>query len=180
MDKRAMERPRVLLSQDQIRVRVAELGAQITKDYQDSQAPLILVGVLKGATIFLSDLCRAIDLPVELEFMGVSSYGEATQSSGVVRITHDLRKPVEGRHVMFVEDIVDTGLSASFLLDYLRARHPASVKFCTLLEKPDRKQVSAPVDYCGFVIPDLFVVGFGLDYKEIYRNLPYVGVLENP
>jgi hypoxanthine phosphoribosyltransferase len=180
MDAWALQRPRVLFSEEQLRVRIAELGAQIAKDYRNLEAPLILVGVLKGATIFLADLCRAIDLPVEIEFMGVSSYGDATQSSGLVRVTHDLKTPVEGRHVMFVEDIVDTGLSASFLLDYLRARRPATLRFCSLLEKPDRKRVAVPLDYVGFVIPDLFVVGFGLDYNERYRNLPYIGVLESP
>ncbi|MSP61765.1 MAG: hypoxanthine phosphoribosyltransferase [Myxococcales bacterium] len=166
-----------LLSRDQIARRVQELGAQIAADYQGKE--LVLVGVLKGSFLFLADLARAIPgTDVLVDFLGLASYGDATRSSGVVQITADLTKPIEGKHVLVVEDIVDTGLTMEYLLDNLKTRHPASVKLCSLLHKPSRSVKQIPIDYLGFTIPDLFVIGYGLDYAQRYRNLPYIGVLE--
>lgn len=165
----------VMYSEEQVRARVRELGAQIAADYANEE--LTVVAVLKGSMVFVADLIRAIDLPVELDFLGLSSYGSGTESSGVVRITSDLSRPIEGKHVLVVEDIVDTGLTMSFLLENLQTRHPRSVKLCTLLEKPSRARTKIPLDYTGFVIPDAFVVGYGLDYDERYRNIPFIGVL---
>ncbi|MDP2272294.1 MAG: hypoxanthine phosphoribosyltransferase [Archangium sp.] len=164
-----------LLSAATIQARVAELGAQITKDYQGKA--LTLVGIMKGSIFFLTDLARHVDLPITLELMGVSSYQGGTETTGEVRITNDLTKPMHGRHVIIVEDIIDTGLTMKFLLENLGARHPASVKVATLLEKPSRAKVKVQIDYKGFVIEDRFVVGYGLDYGEKYRNLPFVGVM---
>ena len=168
----------VLLTEEQIRVRVAELGAQISQDYAGKD--LMLVCILKGANIFLADLCRQITLPLSYDFVAVSSYGADTKSSGVVRILKDLDESVESKHVLVVEDIVDTGLTLrlSYLLENLRSRRAASVKICTLLDKPSRRRVEVPVDYCGFTVEDRFVVGYGLDYAGLYRNLPYIGVLK--
>ena len=163
----------VLISADRIQARVAELGAAIARDYQGK--PLVLVGVLKGSFVFLADLVRAIDLPVKVDFMGISSY-EGTKSTGVVRVTSDLSRPVEGKDLLLVEDIVDTGLTVSYLLENLATRHPASVKVCALLEKPARAKVKVPIAYRGFEIPDAFVVGYGLDHDGVARNLPFVGV----
>jgi hypoxanthine phosphoribosyltransferase len=165
----------VLLSAEKIQKRVAELGAQITKDYQGKE--LTLVGIMKGSIFFLTDLARCIDLPITLELMGLSSYQGGTETTGEVRITSDLTKPMHGRHLLIVEDIIDTGLTMQFLLENLGARHPASVKVATLLEKPSRAKVKVHIDYKGFVIEDRFVVGYGLDYGEKYRNIPFVGVL---
>jgi len=165
----------VLLSADQIQKRIAELGAQITKDYQGKE--LTLVGIMKGSVFFLTDLARQIDLPLTMELMGLSSYQGGTETTGEVRITSDLSKPMHGRHLLIVEDIIDTGLTMKFLLENLGARHPASVKVATLLEKPSRAKVKVNIDYKGFVIEDRFVVGYGLDYGEKYRNIPFVGVL---
>ena len=165
----------VMLSADKIQARIAELGAQITKDYQGKE--LTLIGIMKGSIFFLTDLARHVDLPITLELMGVSSYQGGTETTGEVRITNDLAKPMHGRHVIIVEDIIDTGLTMKFLLENLGARHPASVKVATLLEKPSRAKVKVPIDYKGFVIEDRFVVGYGLDYGEKYRNLPFVGVM---
>ncbi len=167
----------VLLSADELAARTRVLGEQITRDYEGKE--LTLVGILKGSIFFLADLARAIDLPITLEMMGVSSYQGGTETTGEVRITHDLSKPMHGRHVLIVEDIIDTGLTMQFLLDNLAARHPASVKVATLLEKPARAKVKVPIDYKGFVIEDRFVVGYGLDYGEKYRNLPFVGVMRS-
>ena len=167
----------VLLSQDQISRRVRDLGAQIERDYQGKD--LVLLGVLKGSYIFISDLARAVDLPLAVDFIALSSYGEATESSGVVKITSDLSRPIEGKHVVIVEDIVDTGLTMRYLLDNLATRHPASVKLCTLLHKPARSRTRIPIDYLGFSIEDRFVVGYGLDSAEKYRNVPVIGVLKN-
>ncbi len=164
-----------LLSAAQIQARVAELGAQITKEYQGKA--LTLIGIMKGSIFFLTDLARHVDLPITLELMGVSSYQGGTETTGEVRITSDLTKPMHGRHVIIVEDIIDTGLTMKFLLENLGARHPASVKVATLLEKPSRAKVKVQIDYKGFVIEDRFVVGYGLDYGEKYRNLPFVGVM---
>src|SRR5438128_11033340 len=164
----------VLFTQQQIATRVAELGAQIERDHRSKD--LVLVGVLKGAFVFVSDLARAIDLPLSVDFVGLASYGEATESSGVVKITSDLTRPIEGKHVIVVEDIVDTGLTMRYLLDSLSTRHPASVKLCTLLHKPSRARTRIPIDYLGFEIEDRFVVGYGLDAADKYRNVPFIGV----
>jgi hypoxanthine phosphoribosyltransferase len=157
--------------------RVAELGRQITEDY--AGRPLLLVGVLKGAVFFLSDLMRYIELPVEVDFMAVASYGSATDSSGVVRILKDLDAAIEDRDVLIVEDIVDSGLTLQYLLRNLGSRNPRSLEVCALLTKPERRKVDLPTRYVGFEIPDRFVVGYGLDYAERHRNLPFVAVLES-
>jgi hypoxanthine phosphoribosyltransferase len=170
------ERLVTMLSADQIAARVRELGAQITRDYTGRH--LVLVCVLKGSFVFAADLSRAIDLPVRIDFLGVRSYGEGTESSGVVQITQDLSRPIEHEDVLLVEDIVDTGLTVTHLMDLLRTRAPASVKVCALLHKPARAKVEFPIDYLGFTIEDRFVVGYGLDFAERYRNLPYIGVVE--
>ncbi len=163
----------VLISEAQLRDRVRAMGAAITRDYAGK--PLTVVGVLKGSFIFLADLVRAVDLPVSVDFIGISSY-QGTRSTGVVKITSDLSRPIEGQHVLLVEDIVDTGLTMKYLLENLATRKPASVKVCALLEKPDRAKVSIPIEYKGFVIEDVFVVGYGLDWDGKMRNLPFVGV----
>lgn len=163
-----------LLPTEQIAARVQELGEAITKQYE-GQA-LVLVCILKGSFVFFSDLCRAVDLPVQLEFMGISSYGDDTVSSGVVQITTDLAHPIEGENVLIVEDIIDTGLTMRYLLDSFATRKPKSVRVCTLLHKPSNAKVEVPIDYKGFTIPDSFVVGYGLDLAGRYRNLPYIGV----
>lgn len=166
----------VLYSTEVVAARVRALGEQITKDYEGRS--LCLVGVLKGSFMFYADLVRAIDLPVTLEFIGISSYGNDTKSSGIVRITQDLQHSIEGLDVIVVEDIVDTGLSMSYLLDNFRTRRPRSLKVCTLLEKPDNLQQKVPLDYVGFRIPNAFVVGYGLDAAGIFRNLPYIGIYQ--
>lgn len=172
-----MEKPvdEVLLSEEQIQQRIRELGRQITEDYAGRN--LLLLGVLKGAAIFLVDLAKAIELPLQIDFMAVSSYGESTQSSGVVRILKDLDSAVDGRDILVVEDIIDTGLTLRYILDNLAMRNPASVKVCALLLKERERPDGVTADYVGFNIPNKFVVGYGLDYAELYRNLPYVGVL---
>jgi len=164
----------VLFTSDQIQDRVREMGRQIQRDYHGKE--LVLVAVLKGAVLFIADLARAIDLPLAIDFIGLSSYGEATESSGVVKITSDLSKPIENKHVVIVEDIIDTGLTMRYLLDNLSTRHPASVKICGLLQKPSRARTQIPIEYLGFTVPDLFVIGYGLDAGERYRNLPFIGV----
>ena len=166
----------ILVQPDDLSRRVRELGVQITADYAGRD--LLLVGVLKGAVFFLSDLMRHIAVPCELDFMAVASYGSSTDSSGVVRILKDLDVALEGRHVLIVEDIVDSGLTLQYLLRNLGARNPASIEVCALLTKPDRREVELEPRYVGFEIPNRFVVGYGLDYAERYRNLPYVAVLE--
>ena len=166
----------MLFSQEQIALRVRDLGAQIERDHRGQD--LVLVGVLKGAFVFISDLARAIDLPLAVDFINLSSYGEATESSGVVKITSDLSRPIEGKHVIIVEDIVDTGLTMRYLLDNLATRHPASVKICALLQKPSRARTRIPIQYLGFTAPDLFVVGYGLDAEERFRNIPFIGVVK--
>jgi hypoxanthine phosphoribosyltransferase len=165
-----------MLDQATIAARVKELGAEITKHYTDRN--LVLVVVLKGSFLFAADLCRAIDLPLRVDFLGVRSYGEGTESSGVVQITQDLSKPIAGEDVLIVEDIVDTGLTIAHLMDLFRTRSPKSVAVCSLLHKPARARVAVNVDYLGFTIEDKFVVGYGLDIAEKYRNLPYIGVVE--
>ena len=167
----------VLISEDQIQTRIKELGAQITKDYA-GRNPL-LIGVLKGACFFLSDLLRAIDTRLSIEFMAISSYGSSTRTSGEVRIMKDLDVPIEGRDILVVEDIVDTGLTLSYLLANLESRGAASVRLAALLDKAERRQKEVRIDYLGFQIPDEFVVGYGLDFAERYRNLPFIAVLKN-
>ena len=166
-----------LVSADALQQRVRQLGADISRDYEDK--PLLLVGVLKGAVFFLSDLMRWITIPVEVDFMAVASYGSATDSSGVVRILKDLDAAIEGRDVLIVEDIVDSGLTLQYLLRNLGSRNPRSLEVCALLTKPARRKVDLPTRYVGFEIPNRFVVGYGLDHAELYRNLPYVAVLED-
>jgi hypoxanthine phosphoribosyltransferase len=165
----------VLIDGDALRAKVAELGARITEDYRDRQ--VTLVSVLKGALPFMADLMRAIELPVRIDLMEVSSYGSATETSGQVRILKDLSSSIEGRDVLIVEDIIDTGLTLNYLTDYLRGKDPASLRICALLDKPARRLVDIDIAYRGFEIPDRFVIGYGLDYGELYRNLPYIGVL---
>jgi len=166
----------ILLTEDQIAARVAELGRRIASDYAGRR--VTLVSVLKGSLPFMADLMRAIDLPLRIDLMEVSSYGgTATESSGLVRIIKDLSASIAGEDVLLVEDIIDTGLTLNYLLRYLRGKNPASLRICTLLDKPARRLVEIPVDYTGFTIPDRFVVGYGLDYGELYRNLRFVGVL---
>jgi hypoxanthine phosphoribosyltransferase len=165
-----------MLSTEQIAARVRELGEAITREY--TGRPLVLVCVLKGSFVFASDLMRAIDLPLRIDFLGTRSYGEGTESSGVVQITQDLSKPIENEDVIIVEDIVDTGLTIAHLIDLLRTRQPRSVKVCSLLHKPARAKVVVNIDYLGFTIEDKFVVGYGLDFAEKYRNLPYIGIVE--
>src|SRR6478736_6903322 len=167
----------ILLTEEQISTRVAELGSRISADYQ--ARTLTLVSVLKGSLPFMADLMRAIDLPLRIDLMEVSSYGgTATESSGLVRILKDLSASIADEDVLIVEDIIDTGLTLNYLIRYLRGKNPASLRICTLLDKPARRLVDIPVDYTGFTIPDQFVVGYGLDYGELYRNLRYVGVLK--
>jgi hypoxanthine phosphoribosyltransferase len=170
------ERIVTMLSAEQISARVHELGAQISQDY--AQRNLVIVCVLKGSFVFAADLARAIDLSLRIDFLGVRSYGEGTESSGVVQITQDLSRPIEHEDVLLVEDIVDTGLTIAHLRDLMRTRSPASVRICALLHKPARARVEVPIDYLGFTIEDRFVVGYGLDIAERYRNLPYIGVVE--
>ena len=167
----------VLFDQNALQQKVAELGRQITRDFRD-RTPLI-VGVLKGSFVFMADLVRQIDLPCEVDFMAVSSYGKETRSSGRVRILKDLDCSLAGRDVLVVEDILDSGVTLSYLLDLFRTRGARSIRLCVLLNKPERHKVSLPIDYLGFDIPDAFVVGYGLDYAEKYRNLPYVGILKH-
>lgn len=170
----------VLLSQEQIRVRTAELAELVAKDYGDNLngQDLLLVTVLKGAVMFVTDLARALPVPTQLEFMAVSSYGSSTSSSGVVRILKDLDRDIHDRDVLIVEDIVDSGLTLSWLLRNLATRHPRSLKVCTLLRKPDAVRADVDIAYVGFDIPNEFVVGYGLDYAERYRDLPYIGTLD--
>ena len=176
MSKLEGEKLEVLLSEERLRARVSEMGAAITRDYADK--PIKLVGVLKGSFVFMADLARAIDLPVKIDFIGTSSYA-GTNTSGVVRITSDLSRPIEGEHVLLVEDIVDTGLTMKYLLENLDTRKPASVKICALLEKPARARTKVTIDYRGFEIPDVFVVGYGLDWDGRLRNLPYIAVVRS-
>jgi len=166
----------ILIDSATLQARVRELGEQITRDY--GAHPPLLVGVLKGSLVFLADLMRAIPLPVSYDFVAICSYGAETQTTGQVRLIKDLDSPIHGRHVLVVEDIYDTGLTLSYLLGLLRQREPASLRVCTLLAKPARRQVALEIAYCGFEIPDKFVVGYGLDYAERYRNLPFIAVLQ--
>jgi hypoxanthine phosphoribosyltransferase len=169
---------KILVQQDELAHRVRELGKEISADYAGRE--LFLVGVLKGAMFFLSDLMRHLEVPCEVDFMAVASYGSSTDSSGVVRILKDLDAPIEGREVLIVEDIVDSGLTLQYLLRTLNARNPASLEVCALLTKPERRKVELPIRYVGFEIPNSFAIGYGLDHAERYRNLPYVAVLADP
>ena len=167
---------RVLLSEDEIREMVRELGGKITADYKNSN--LMLVTVLKGAVVFLADLMRQIDVPAEIDFMVVSSYGSGVKSSGVVKIVKDLDVPLAGKDILIVEDILDSGLTLSYIKELLESRGPRSIRIATLLDKPSRRKVDLQADYIGFSVPDEFVIGYGLDYDEKYRNLPYIGILK--
>ena len=166
----------ILIDEERLQKRIKELGEQISKDYEGKD--LLLICVLKGAFMFLADLIRHIRIPHEIDFMATSSYGAATETSGVVRILKDLDSPIAGRNVLIVEDIIDTGLTLDYLTRILRARNPSSLRICTLLNKKERRLVNVPLDYVGFDIPNRFVVGYGLDFGEIYRNLPYIAVLK--
>jgi len=166
----------ILISAEELQNKVAELGRQISEDYRGRD--LLLICLLRGAVVFLSDLIRAIDIPLEMDFIAISSYGNSTRSSGVVRLVMDLKSNITDRNVLIVEDIVDTGRTLAYILDNLRTRRPADVKVCALLSKPSRREVPVKLDYLGFEIPDKFVVGYGLDYAEGYRNLPFIGVLK--
>jgi hypoxanthine phosphoribosyltransferase len=166
----------VLIRDEEIQAKVKELAGQINRDYRDKD--LVLVGVLNGAFVFLSDLMRNLDIPCTVDFVSWSSYGKDTSSSGVFRIMKDLETNVESKHVLVVEDIIDTGLTLHYLLDTIRARKPASVRVAALLDKPSRRRIEAKADYLGFQIPDAFVVGYGLDFAQRYRNLPFIGILK--
>ena len=166
----------VLVTEDELRSRIADLGRQVTEDYAGRD--LLLVGVLKGAVFFMADLMRSLTVPCEIDFMAISSYGAQTDSSGVVRILKDLDINIEGRDVLVVEDIIDSGLTLSYLMRNLESREPASLEVCALLTKPERREIDVPVRYIGFEIPNRFVIGYGLDYDERYRSLPFVAVLD--
>jgi hypoxanthine phosphoribosyltransferase len=166
----------ILVDEETLRNRVAELGEEISRDYAGRD--LLLIGVLKGAVFFMADLMRQLTVPCEIDFMAISSYGASTDSSGVVRILKDLDINIEGREVLVVEDIIDSGLTLSYLMRNLEARQPASLEVCALMTKPERREIDVPVRYIGFEIPNRFVIGYGLDFGERYRNLPYVGVLD--
>lgn len=166
----------VLITEEQIRARVAELGKELARDYE-GKTP-VFIGVLKGAVMFFADMTRATPIPCEYDFMAVSSYGAATISSGTIKLVKDISTNIKGRHVVILEDILDTGHTLNFVIQHLREMEPASLKICTLLDKPERRQAPISADYIGFSIPNKFVVGYGLDYDEVYRNIPYIGVLK--
>ncbi len=168
---------KILISRDEIANAVDRLASEIKRDYQGKQP--LLIGVLKGAFVFMADLMRQLDLPLELEFVRLSSYGAARESSGSVRVIQGLKTPIEGRDVLVIEDIVDTGITISLLLDYLRNKNPASLKLCVLTDKPSRRRVPVSIDYLGFTVPDKFVVGYGLDFAEKFRYLPEICVIED-
>ncbi|AGB18036.1 hypoxanthine phosphoribosyltransferase [Thermoanaerobacterium thermosaccharolyticum] len=176
MENLAKDIDEILITEEELKGKIKELGSQITKDYEGKK--LMLVGVLKGAVMFMADLSRCIDLPLSLDFMAVSSYGSSTHSSGIVKIIKDLDISIEGKDVLIVEDIIDSGLTLSYLRKTLLGRKPNSLKICTILDKPERREADVKVDYVGFKIPDKFVVGYGLDFDEKYRNLPFIGVLK--
>ena len=167
---------RVLLSEAQIQARITELGAELAADYADKKP--IFVGVLKGVVVFFADMVRAVPIPCQFDFMCVSSYGAGTQSSGVIQLKKDISTDLAGRHAVILEDILDSGLTLRYTVDHLLAKGPASLRICTFLDKPERRRAQVEADYVGFTIPNLFVVGYGLDYDEEYRNLPYVGILK--
>ena len=167
---------RVLISEEELKARVLEIGSQISRDYEGKN--LLMVSVLKGSVVFMSDLMRSITIPCRIDFMSVSSYGSGTKTSGVVKIIKDLDIPLKGFDVLVVEDILDSGMTLSYLLELLQSREPASIRLCTLFDKPSRRKVNIHANYTGFEVPDEFIVGYGLDYDEKYRNLPYVGILK--
>ena len=167
---------KILIEEKELQAKVAELGAKITEDYKGKD--LLIICVLKGAVIFTSDLIKRIDLPLDIDFMAISSYGANTKSSGVVRILKDLDMSIEGKHVLIVEDIIDSGLTLAYMIENLKSRGPESVEICTILDKKERRTIDLDIKYTGFVVPDEFVVGYGLDYAEKYRNLPYIAVLK--
>ena len=177
MESMEQDVKKVLFTKEEIEARIVELGKQITKDYESAKS-LLVIGILKGSCVFFADLIRQLDLPLEIEFMSVSSYQDSSVSSGEVKITKDVSQSVAKRHVLFVEDIIDTGFTMSKVMEMFLERGAASVKLCSLLSKPDRRKVDIEIDYLGFTIPDEFVIGYGLDFAEKYRNLPYVGVLD--
>lgn len=166
----------ILLSEEELKSKVAELGNKISEDYKGEE--LLLLCILKGGIVFMSDLARAISIPVSMDFMAVSSYGSSSTSSGAVRILKDLGQSIEGKNIIIVEDIIDSGLTLSYLVNYLKARGPKSVEICTILDKPERREVDVNIKYKGFDVPNEFLVGYGLDFAEKYRNLPYVGILK--
>ena len=170
------EKIRVMISEEEVDAKIAELGKQISEDYAGESVHLLCI--LKGSVFFTCELAKRISVPVSLDFMSVSSYGDGTKSSGIVKIAKDLDETIEGKNVIVIEDIIDSGRTLHYLLDVLQKRNPKSMKLCTLLDKPDRRVVDVEVDYTGFAIPDEFVVGYGLDYAQKYRNLPYIGVVE--
>ena len=169
---------KVLISEEQIKQRIVELGAELRRDYANVEGDIVLICILKGAVMFFADLARAMDLNLQMEFMGISSYGNERRTSGIVRITKDIDTSITGKHVIIAEDIMDSGLTLSHLLKLLSSRSPASLKICCLLDKPSRRECELTPDYRGFEIPNEFVVGYGLDYNGFLRNLPYVGVLK--
>ena len=168
---------KILISNDEIAKAVDRLACEIRRDYQDKQP--LLIGVLKGSFVFIADLIRKIDLPLELDFIRLSSYGSACESSGTVKVIQGAKTPVKGRDVLVIEDIVDTGMTTYFLLNYLKRKRPASLKLCALTDKPSRRRVPVPIDYLGFTVPNEFIVGYGLDFNEKYRNLPHMYILED-
>ncbi|RDU24492.1 hypoxanthine phosphoribosyltransferase [Anaerosacchariphilus polymeriproducens] len=170
------EEVRVLLSEEEVKIRIEEIGAQISKDYEGKTVHLICI--LKGGVFFMCDLAKTVSVPVSFDFMSVSSYGNGTDSSGIVKIVKDLDDSIEGKEVLIVEDIIDTGRTLNYLIGILEKRNPKSIRLCTLLDKPERRVVDVKVDYIGFSVPDKFVVGYGLDYEQKYRNLSYIGVVE--
>jgi hypoxanthine phosphoribosyltransferase len=172
-----LEKPKVIIPRDDIAEKVAELAALIRKDYKGKN-PLV-IGILKGSFVFMSDLVRAMNIPVEIDFVRLASYGAGTESSGKIKLVKDVETPIKDRHVLVVEDIVDRGLTVRFLLDYLSFRKPASLKLCALFDKPSKRKVEVPIDYLGFTVPDAFVVGYGLDFGEKFRYLPDLCVLED-
>lgn len=171
-----MEKREVIITREEIAKKVAELASRIRKDYKGKN-PLV-IGILKGSFVFMSDLVRAMNIPVEIDFVVLSSYGASRESSGKIKLVKDVQTPINGRHVLVVEDIIDRGLTVRFLLDYLKFRKPASLKLCAMFDKPARRKVEVPIDYLGFTVPDTFVVGYGLDYDEKFRYLPDLCVLE--
>ncbi len=169
---------KVLVTEQEVQRRIAELGEKLRKDYAGIDGEIVLICILKGAVMFFADLARAMDMNMQMEFMGISSYGNEQKTSGIVRITKDIDTSITGKHVIIAEDIMDSGLTLSHLIKLLSSRSPASLKICCLLDKPSRRETDITPDYCGFIIPNEFVVGYGLDYNGFYRNLPYVGVLK--
>lgn len=169
---------KVIFTEEQLKAKVEELGAKITADYQDAQEDIFCVGILKGASVFYTDLVREINLPVKFDFMIASSYGNGTSTTGAVKILKDLDYDIEGKHLIVIEDIIDSGTTMNYLLKYFQKRGAKSVRLCALLSKPSRRTVDVKIDYCGYEVPDEFIVGYGLDYAEVYRNLPYIGVLK--